>query len=784
MVAQEADKSRSGSPTIASAALMYAQHDIPVVVFDASRGNHKECGNLVGSQNDPQSWHHYATTDPDVIRGWLAEYGPRATGIATTPGKADAVVPDVDRPWLIPADWWPYLDAAPFQSSDETDPRHGHYWFDLPPGERFGNPEFEWGEVRCDGGGLILWPTPHARAANGGRYKWIRLGQTSPLPEPIAAALRAKTNGQAHQGRGVVNDADIEAWLDAHNGNDFPGFLAGNLKLFHNRVEVGDKRHVAMMHHTLSTAFKEAAADAYPARRAHEELRALYFRTKPEATEREWRSMVRQAIEWAEADDHETRRKRMTREYGTHHGDFINADINAGIASSETDSIDFEAFWLSSPELQDLRRFARARLVGPWAMLGTTLARVIAHIPPNVVLPGIVGDVASLNLFVALTGRSGESKSASMRASAAWLKFEPDYPPLKPGSGEGLSKCFAYVRRIPANQGGGFDQIGKQWSVIAQIPEVDTLTATGGRGGSTILSELRSAWSGERIGLDYAGEEKRIVLRENRYRLCVVVGVQPLRAKPLLDDADAGTPQRFIWLPARDADMPTDRPPEPARLDLGRWPDPVSDRSPLGADAQRNTELDKPPDPSDYRVLEIPQIARETIEAHQIAVHRGNSNADPLDGHVHQCRLRVAAALMALEGRRNEVTQEDWERAGTVMAVSHRTRRAVIGEIGKQKNTENENRGRFEGIRADIADQTRADRTITRISDNIVRILDEKFDGEAGRAEVRKKIAFRDRDCFDDAEELSIADGRIEKVESENTGPDGFVLRLAKDASK
>lgn len=306
---------------------MYARGDIPIVVFDATRGNGKQCGNLVGDAgDDTERWYHHASADLAVLLDWLDEHGPKATGIATSPGKADAVVLDIDKPDRLPADWWPYLAAAPMQSTDASDPQRGHYWFDLPSGERFGNPKFPWGDVRCDGGGVILWPTPHARAAHGGRYRWVRQGEMPPLPEPIAAALRAKDSG--HQGGVVLTDAQISAWLKRHDGDEFPGYLSGVHKLFRNRIEHGEKRHDAMQV-ALVLAMCESAANAYPARRAHDELKALWENeTAADPTRkldpREWRDMVRWAIRQAEADDCNQRRSRMARERGTHHEDLIN----------------------------------------------------------------------------------------------------------------------------------------------------------------------------------------------------------------------------------------------------------------------------------------------------------------------------------------------------------------------------------------------------------------------------------------------------------------------------
>ncbi len=227
--------------------------------------------------------------------------------------------------------------------------------------------------------------------------------------------------------------------------------------------------------------------------------------------------------------------------------------------SCSTDD-EIEAFWNSCPELRDMRQFARSRRVGPWAMFGVCAAMAISAVPPYVVLPPLVGRVASLNIFVALVGKSGSIKSAAIGAALDWLDVDPPPNPKKPGSGEGLAKCFAYVKKP---KGEPAVQIGKNWSVLAEIPEVDTLTATGGRGGSTLMSELRYAWSGERLGIDYAADDKAIVLQSQRYRLCMIVGVQPLRAAPLFDDADAGTPQRFVWFPVSDPNRPNERPPEP-----------------------------------------------------------------------------------------------------------------------------------------------------------------------------------------------------------------------------
>jgi hypothetical protein len=451
---------------------------------------------------------------------------------------------------------------------------------------------------------------------------------------------------------------------------------------------------------------------------------------------------------------------------------------------SDPATIHVESFWSSSPQLRDLRQFAHARMVGPWAMLGNCFARALAHVPPHVVLPPTVGDYASLNLFVALVGRSGDTKSASMAAASSWLCIQPDYPSSKPGSGEGLAKCFATMAKMPANQGGGHEQRGRQWSVLARIPEVDTLTATAARGGATIMSTLREGWSGERLGTDYAGEEKRIVLETNRYRLCLVIGVQPGRAGALFDDAEAGTPQRFVWLPSDDPDMPEVEPPEPPTLDLGRWEMPDSQAHspvmiPLDLDSNRSRQLSERANSADFRVLAIPDVARDQIKATRRAVARGDATVDPLDGHKLLTRLKVAAALMVLEKRRDTITESDWDRAGIVIAVSDQTRSKVLAQLKDRASEENASKGHAAGVRDDIAEQTKSHRAVKRVADNIVRLLRDKFEGFCARGEVRKRLNSRDRVYFDDAETELINSWRIEKLVAQaGGGDDGFILHL------
>jgi hypothetical protein len=52
---------------------------------------------------------------------------------------------------------------------------------------------------------------------------------------------------------------------------------------------------------------------------------------------------------------------------------------------------DIDSLWSARPVFEHVLTLARSRRVGPWAVLGTAMARAVATIPANVALPGTVG---------------------------------------------------------------------------------------------------------------------------------------------------------------------------------------------------------------------------------------------------------------------------------------------------------------------------------------------------------------------------------------------------------
>ena len=72
-----------GGLSVPRAAQVYVEAGIPIAVFDPTRGNGKECGNLIGGGEG--KWYEHVTADADVIRSWRAHFG-RFTALATSPG--------------------------------------------------------------------------------------------------------------------------------------------------------------------------------------------------------------------------------------------------------------------------------------------------------------------------------------------------------------------------------------------------------------------------------------------------------------------------------------------------------------------------------------------------------------------------------------------------------------------------------------------------------------------------------------------------------------------------
>lgn len=415
---------------------------------------------------------------------------------------------------------------------------------------------------------------------------------------------------------------------------------------------------------------------------------------------------------------------------------------NAATPPDETDP-EADEFFSARPILDDIRTYARARRVSPWSVFGVAAVDAIAAVPPSVVLPALVGGHASLNLYVALVGPSGAGKDSSESAAREGFSFDGRTVPVVPlGSGEGIARTYR-----PSSSKDD-DTANVVTSAVFSVSEIDTWTALSNRTGSTITAELRKMYTGQTIGFANANKDTRNVVAAHSYRACLIAGVQPLRSGPLLSAADGGLPQRFVWLPTLDPDAPAE-PPEAPELDVIDTPDW---NTPDGSTFSGR-----------YVVVGVPDDACAEIDAHRLAVLRGDPDVDPLDGHALLTRLKVAAALMALEVR-TEITSEDWRLAGLVMAVSRQTRdhcqRALVEQVSKQS--------RARAMDAADREEILSDRRAQRARDGILRQLRRR--SPQPRSHLYRNLKGDIRDYFDAAVGELVELGTITEADA---GPDG-----------
>ncbi|WP_022887934.1 hypothetical protein [Agromyces italicus] len=418
-------------------------------------------------------------------------------------------------------------------------------------------------------------------------------------------------------------------------------------------------------------------------------------------------------------------------------------DPFAGIPDAA--SVGLEVFD-TRPILGRIRDHARARRVGPWAVLGGVLARVIAATPPDVVLPPAVGSFGSLNLFVGIVAPSGGGKGASQSAAADFLNFGsfPAFDIVNIGSGEGIP--HAYVRRAD----GQVEQ--HTTNVLFDVAEIDTLAALAKRQGATLLGELRKVWSGEALGFQNADAARRLPVAAHTYRAALVAGIQPARAAGLLDDTDGGTPQRFIWLPGTDPDAPTTPPPAPEPL--GWTPPPFMTIPTRGK----------------HRVIPVCPAALAEIDAARLARLRGEGHE--LDAHAGLARLKIAAGVALLEPRDAvSITEEDWHLAGLVLDRSNVTRAEVRADLVRAAARANTARAESRAAAEIIVNERVDDAARKRVAKWILARLES---GEVGRAELRKGANSRDRGNVDYALDDLVAASAVVA----DTSGDGTRYRL------
>lgn len=436
--------------------------------------------------------------------------------------------------------------------------------------------------------------------------------------------------------------------------------------------------------------------------------------------------------------------------------------VSVSVADGATLSVEPPAeekkFWGSHDVLKHILRWSRARRVSPWAVLGEAMAEVVCHCPPSLQLPPTVGGNGSLNMLIALTGKSGAGKDAAEAvcdAAFRWngvLGFVGDVVPRVPlGSGEGLAKSFGYMRR---DDEGGMSLVVSEPSVIITVNEIDTLAAVSGRSGSTLTPQLRHLYNGQALGFGYADVSKRVIIPKHSYRSCLIAGVQPGRGAIILGDVEGGFAQRWLWLPAHD-------PYAPAVVDK-RVGDVMSWSPP---------DLDY----SGVCVMPVCEEVSDTTDEVRFATLRG-VNGD-MDSHTHYTRIKVAAALALLFGRAS-IDADVWSLSAYVMKVSGACRDSVsavlaAGAVGRAREE-----GVLRGVSAAAAKESELG---SRIERNLLGKLEEMGRNEwIGFNKLRMKIAARDREAVPGVLSGLVSRGLVETRTHTYHGQSGVQYRISR----
>jgi hypothetical protein len=430
--------------------------------------------------------------------------------------------------------------------------------------------------------------------------------------------------------------------------------------------------------------------------------------------------------------------------------------------------------WGEREVLQHLHDFARARRVAPAAVLCYALAQTVAMIPPGYVFPAdIVGGVGTLNAFYALGGKPGRGKGAAGLAAhdalvmrvgppgasilAPWSDRLAPGEPLyvaNVGSGEGLAAMYA-VHVPKVRNGPPAHQRRTRECALFNVPEVDHIAAVGARSGATLMETLRSVFSGEAISPQYADPTKRLRIDAHSYRCTMLVGVQPRKAGPLLDDPEGGTPQRFVWSRTDDPGAPRVKPPAPPPRTL-RLPPTLS---------------------GDTRsVVAVPASVREELDAVQWQKLTDAAVEEGLDGHRGYVRLKVAGALAALSEHLDTdgVTEEDWRLAGVLMAESDRVREWFVAEERQAAHESQQARGRAQAVQLDEVENSAVRKACQAIRTKLGK---QTGDGWLAASTLRRDIDTKHREHFEDALSRLEGAGDVEVAEVTYNGAAGRRVR-------
>ncbi len=194
------------------------------------------------------------------------------------------------------------------------------------------------------------------------------------------------------------------------------------------------------------------------------------------------------------------------------------------------------------------------------------------------------------------------------------------------------------------------------------------------------------------------------------------------------------------------------------------------------------SRMNVPADPDAFEVLPVPEAVYTAIDEQAYAVLGDQEDIDPLDGHKLLCREKLAAAIAILR-QRNEISEQDWELAGTAMKVSALTRAEVLKSLGRRGGGAESEGPAMPPVTRKIAEaeriaDERATKT-TRIAEKILAKLKAKNDQTLNW--LKKQFSSADKQYVNEALDYLEDDGRIIKRPITYRGQEGLQIHLNDD---
>lgn len=727
---------RAYQQALYAAAMLYVDQGlsvIPIQQVTYDRDGRKHIQPLIKWVHEPDT----LVTRHDQVEKWFGMIGP-ARGIAIATEPSGLLMVDLDDYKAgfggveLPAGGW----------IERGGRGGGHVYFRNPTGARNTQGRIAPGVDTRGAGGLVICAPTRCVMADGSVTQWLterplgelRVTALPTAPDAILSAGPARrrlavagtpteiTRDQAE--RAVVSSRD--EWLTSTSGTRHAAMIAHLGPLARLLLAEGMPVYEA-------AAQLEAAVDAHPDAQAGEA-----FESAPGAIAAALGYATAEPWVLTEPTGFETR---FTS------GPLPAAPVRRGGALP---TIPAEV-WTSRLILTHIRDTAWSRRLSPDAVLHATLARLAAGRRASLLIDSGI-ETSSLNFFAAIIGASGSGKSRAWKLAGELLPLDFEDCPVRPlGSGEGVSEAFMGI--VATTDPDTLKMIKQRVQIrhntLFELDEGQTLTAMLQRSGATIGPALRTAWSGGVLGQQNADVERNRLV--TGYATGLVAGFQPDAMQPLIDDVFTGMPQRFAFVSATDPAMPRTRSPRPGGL-------PVDLAGVLaGAAANPFTGA------SDFgTVVTVPAAVTDEIDATLFAVGTAVVEQAELDSQRIGVMLRFSGLLALLEGR-FAVTDEDWQLAGVLWAVSAAVRDALVQRAAEAAERARERADELYASRQVRVSTAVADApaAVERVAASIAKRVALADGGRMPRAEVRRKTAHRDRGLFESAVNRAVAQGWI-----------------------